>query len=102
MPTGETEREKSAIRKMHEATQQAAQYKKEADAFQQLLNHPEFNEFLQWQQQKRQSSTSQPDQNIPQMDLTEDELLAAQNLKMSSLLTRTPLKRSEYTRVPLN
>lgn len=77
MPAGETDREKSAIRKMHEATQQAAQYKKDADALQQLLHHPEFNEFLQWQKQK-QSPASQQNTDIPQVDLTEDELLAAQ------------------------
>lgn len=76
MPADVTDREKSAIRKMHEATQETAKYKKEADAFQELLNHPEFNEFLQWQKTKKQEST-QP-QQAPQVELTEDDLLAAQ------------------------
>ena len=73
-----TEKEKSAVRKMHEATQEATRYKKEADAFQQLLNHPEFNEFLQWRQQK-QNAPAQPPQEIPQVALTDEEFLAAQS-----------------------
>lgn len=73
-----TEKEKSAIRKMHEATQEAARYKKEADAFQQLLNHPEFNEFLQWRQQKQQAP-AQPPAEIPQVTLSDEEFLEAQS-----------------------
>jgi len=71
-----SDRERSAVRKMHEATQEGAKYKKEADAFQELLNHPEFNEFLQWQKDKK--NPSQPSQEVPQVELTEEELLAAQ------------------------
>jgi hypothetical protein len=86
MPADGTDREKSAVRKMHEATQEAARYKKDSEAFQQLLNHPEFNEFLQWQKTKKSEST-QP-QQTPQIELTEDELLAAQTdpSKFNSLL----------------
>jgi hypothetical protein len=73
-----TEKEKSAIRKMHEATQQAAQYKKEADAFQELLNHPEFNEFLQWRQNKQNPAQSQPPQ-VSEVTLTDEEFLEAQS-----------------------
>lgn len=73
-----TEKEQAAVRKMHEATQQAAQYKKEADAFQQLLHHPEFNEFLQWRQQKGQTA-AQPPAEIPQVQLSDEEFLEAQS-----------------------
>jgi hypothetical protein len=75
-PADMTERESSAVRKMHEATQQASQYKKEADAFQELLNHPEFNEFLQWQKQRQ--AGAQPQQEMQQPNLSEDDFLAAQ------------------------
>jgi hypothetical protein len=74
-----TEKERSAVRKMHEATQQAAQYKKEADAFQQLLHHPEFNEFLQWRQQKQNPASAQPPAEIPQVQLSDEEFLEAQS-----------------------
>lgn len=74
-PAKMTEKESSAVRKMHEATQEAAKYKKEADAFQDLLNHPEFNEFLEWQKNKK--NPSQPPE-VPKVELSEDDLLAAQ------------------------
>jgi hypothetical protein len=79
MPADADDREKAAIRKMHEATQEAARYRKEAEAFQQLLHHPEFNEFLQWQKQRKENPQgSQPPAQMPEVKLTEDEFLAAQ------------------------
>jgi hypothetical protein len=78
-PADLSEREQAAVRKMHEATQQASQYKKEADAFQELLNHPEFNEFLQWQKQRNANPAgAQPPEQLPQVQLSEEEFLAAQ------------------------
>lgn len=77
MPANASDREKAALRKMHEATQEASRYKKDAEAFQQLINHPEFSEFLQWQKQKKESP-SQPPTELPQMELSEEEFLAAQ------------------------
>jgi len=88
LPANASEAEKSAIRKMHAATQEAARYKKEADAFQQLLNHPEFNEFLDWRKNKgQQPASTQP--QTPNVGLTEDELIAAQGdpAKFEGLLT---------------
>ena len=79
VPAEMSERESSAVRKMHEATQEAAKYRKEADAFQQLLNHPEFNEFLQWQKNKGNQQAFQPQAQEQQMALTEDDLIALQS-----------------------
>ena len=80
LPANASDREKAALRKMHEATQEASRYRKEADAFQQLLNHPEFNEFLQWQKNKGNQPASQPQQPQQAMnDLTEDELIELQS-----------------------
>lgn len=72
-----TDREKSAVRKMHEATQETAKYKKDSEAFQELLNHPEFNEFITWQKNKQNPSQSQNE--FSQAELTEDDLIALQS-----------------------
>jgi hypothetical protein len=76
LPKATTESEKAMLKRMHQATQQAAEYRRYAEAYHQITNHPEFKEFLQWQE-TRQSQPAQP--TAPQVqELSEEEFLAAQ------------------------
>ena len=84
-------RGKGMLQYMHKVTQEASQVKNDAKGFQELINHPEFKEFLDWQDKKGKNPTSnQPPQQTPQqnVELTEDELIAAQSdpSKFSGLL----------------
>lgn len=80
-------RGKGMLDHMHKVTQEAAQVKREADAYTELTNHPEFQDFLKWQENKKDSL---PPAGPPSPELTEEDLLAAQTdpQAFSSLLNK--------------
>lgn len=64
------------LKHMHKVTQEAAQTKRDADAkYNELVEHPEFKEFLKWQETK-QAGLPPAGQGSP--TISEEELLAAQ------------------------
>lgn len=70
-------RARGMLRHLHKVTQEAASVKQAAQAYQELTNHPEFQEYLQW---KESRLNSQP-QQAPQAQgplISEDEFLEAQ------------------------
>jgi hypothetical protein len=70
-------RARGMLRKFHEVTQQAAGIQKQAQAYQEFVNHPEFQEFIQWKE-SRLNNPATANQQISNEPLTEDEFLAAQ------------------------
>ncbi len=68
-------RAKGMLRHLTKVTQEAAQVKRFAEGYHQIVNHPEFKEFLEWKETK--GASSQPSAQ-PATPLTEEELLAAQ------------------------
>ena len=70
---------KGMLRHMHKVTQEAAQVKRDAEGFQQIVNHPEFQQFLEWQQQQSNPAAAAQQQPTTGADLTEEELLLAQS-----------------------
>ena len=52
LPKELQDRGKGMLDHMHKVSQEAAEVKREADAYNQLTNHPEFQDFLKWQENK--------------------------------------------------
>lgn len=68
-------RARGMLRHLHKVTQEAAAVKQTAQAYQELVAHPEFQEFIKWKEERLNSPAQQ---QIPDEPLTEDEFLAAQ------------------------
>jgi len=68
-------RAKGMLRYLHEKSQEAAAVKHLAQAYQEMTNHPEFQEFLQWKE-SRGSEQAAPEASAE--PLSEDDFLAAQ------------------------
>lgn len=69
-------RARGMLRYLHEKSQEAAQVKHLAQAYQEMVNHPEFQEFIQWKEQR--TSTPQQQEEVQVEPLSEDDFLAAQ------------------------
>ena len=67
-------RAKGILRYLHEKSQEAAQVKHLANAYQEMVNHPEFQEFIQWKDNRNNA----PQQQEEVETLSEDDFLAAQ------------------------
>lgn len=70
-------RARGMLRYLHKVSQEAASVKQQAQAFNEIVNHPEFQEFIQWKEQRG----SVPQTETPQVSsepLSEDDFLAAQ------------------------
>lgn len=70
-------RARGMLRHLHKVSQEAAAVKQHAQAYQEIVNHPEFQEFLQFKEQ-RQNNPTLPEFSQTQEPLSEDEFLAAQ------------------------
>ena len=79
---------KGMLRHMHKVTQEASQVKRDAENYQQIVNHPEFKQFLEWQKQQSNPAEATQQQPTKGADLTEEDLLLAQSdpKKFQSLL----------------
>lgn len=71
-------RAKGMLQYLHKVSQEAAQVKNQAQAYQEITNHPEFQEFIQWKEQRLNNTAAPTNQPISSQPLTEDEFLAAQ------------------------
>lgn len=72
-------RARGMLRYLHKVSQEAAAVKQQAQAYSEITNHPEFQEFLRWQEQRSAAPTSNAAPQVPVDEpLTEDEFLAAQ------------------------
>lgn len=67
-------RARAMLRHLHRVSQEAAAVKHQAQAYNELVNNPEFKEFSQWKQTRFQNPS--PVQPVEQ--LSEDDFLAAQ------------------------
>lgn len=72
-------RARGMLQYLHKVSQEAASVKQHAQAYQEIVNHPEFQEFIQWKESRLNNNAPQT-QQVPQQfePLTEDEFLAAQ------------------------
>lgn len=70
-------RARGMLRKFHEVTQEAAQVRNQAQAYQEIVNHPEFQEFVQWKEQHLNNPAA-GNQQVTNQPLSEDDFLAAQ------------------------
>lgn len=70
-------RARGMLRHFNKVTQEAAAVKRHAQAYNEIVNHPEFQEFIKWKEERLNSPQGTPTQ--PQELLTEDEFLAAQS-----------------------
>lgn len=68
-------RARGMLRYLHEKSQEAAQVKHLAQAHQELMNHPEFKEFIEWKEAKL-NAPQQPAMEVE--PITDDDFLAAQ------------------------
>ncbi len=73
-------RARGMLRYLHKVSQEASQVKQHAQAYQELTSHPEFQEFIQWKEQRlgNPAQGQQALQPITQEPLSEDDFLAAQ------------------------
>jgi hypothetical protein len=69
-------RAKGILRYLHQTSQEAAQVKQLAQAYVQLTQHPEFQEYIKWTEQRQSASQQQP--QVASEPLSEDDFLAAQ------------------------
>jgi hypothetical protein len=74
-------RARGMLRYLHKVSQEASAVKQQAQAYNEITNHPEFQEFLQW----KEGRSSQPNapqnyqaQPVSDEPLSEDDFLAAQ------------------------
>lgn len=97
LPKPLQKRAKDMLRHMHKVSQEAAQVKRYADAYNQIVNHPEFKEFLDWKEGKS-TSQQQSTQDISDQvlsNLSEEDLLEAQaDPKKFSGLLQNAIKSS--------
>lgn len=68
-------RARGMLRYLHQKSQEAAQVQHLAQAYQELTSHPEFQEFMNWKEQRL--NTPQPEELVAE-PLSEDDFLAAQ------------------------
>lgn len=68
-------RAKGILRYLHQKSQEAAKVTHLAQAYQEMVNHPEFQEYLQWTEQRKSAPQQQEAASEP---LSEDDFLAAQ------------------------
>lgn len=74
-------RARGMLRHLHKVTQEAASVKQNAQAYQELVAHPEFQEFIKWKEERLNAGnpgTSRVSPEIPDEPLSEDDFLAAQ------------------------
>ena len=68
-------RAKGILRYLHQKSQEVAQVKHLATAYQEMVNHPEFQEYLNWTEQRKNAPQQQ---ETVSETLSEDDFLAAQ------------------------
>ena len=85
LPANMQERGKSMLRYMHKVTQEAAQVKQQAQAYNELINSPAFQEYVQRQQNPGQ-------QQVQQLPVSEEDIrdavLEADPKKLNDVLSR--------------
>jgi len=70
-------RAKGILRYLHQKSQEVASVKHLAQAYQEMTSHPEFQEYLQWKDQRANAPQQAPQQEAFET-LSEDDFLAAQ------------------------
>lgn len=81
LPTPLQARARGMLRYLHKVSQEASSVKQQAQAYNELLNKPEYQEFVKWKESQSISSTpsTQLAPQVPELaPITEDEFLAAQ------------------------